>query len=234
VGVRRLTVLPCSESWAEMRMDGDAGARFCDHCEQRVQPIGELDVDGFEALLRGAASTRTCLRVELDGGRPKLATGVAVNVLVMTLASCTQTSAELVTPVDARAPDTFLYLEPLDERASSQVTGFVLDAETREAVAGAVVYLEGESLTEELVAEADELGMYAFVDVPPGNYKVVAFPREGRGMTTTALVLPAHARANVSFAVDTREYFMGMVWEYDPRFGEPGPHLADTSTSKLP
>ena len=240
-GVRRLTILPCPLSWDELE-PADEGGRFCEHCRLRVQSVSQLDEEGFEALMQRASGdssgARVCVSMELDRGRPKLASGVAASVLAVALAACAQAPA--VGPVEPAAvfasgpesvdslPEMTLVLEPLEAGGGSQITGFAIDPDTGDAAADASVVLYGDTLAEPLETTTDALGMYAFVGLPPGVYEVVV--RYGFGSALGRLELAANTRANASFRVQETAMLMGGIWELrDPRFESPGPYLIDES-----
>ena len=222
-GVRRLKILPCSESWSDMRSDGADGARWCERCAARVNAVADLEPAEFEALLEQSGDARVCMRFELERGQPKLATGLA-SVMVVALSACASTpEAETVAPTGSYA--SAVTLEPLVADHDSEIVGFAVDVATGEAIAGAWVMLEGEGLDEPLSTTTDERGMYGFANLPAGTYVV------STGVWTWVeghVELPEHTRARASFAVDSdvSGFLMGgLLYEYDPGFSSPGPYL---------
>jgi hypothetical protein len=222
-GVRRLKILPCSESWSEMRSDGADGARWCARCEARVNPVAELDAEQFEALVEQAAERRVCVRVELDRGRPKLASGRA-SAMVLALSACASTpDAASVAPIGGYVAS--VGLEPLPADRRSEIVGFAVDARTGEAIDGAFVILEGDALTESLWTTTDEHGMYGFANLPAGRYVVSVDDATMRGLVE----LPEHTRARASFGLDVRTTFFhgGLVYGYEDGFTSPGFYLVE-------
>lgn len=48
----------------------------------------KLDDDGLERLADASASERVCVRIELEGGRPRTSLGLAAGLLIVALAGC--------------------------------------------------------------------------------------------------------------------------------------------------
>jgi hypothetical protein len=224
-GVRRLKLLPCSESWSEMRSDGAGGARWCERCEARVNPVAELDEAQFDALVEQAAEGRVCVRLELDHGRPRLASGLA-SVMVMALSACA-TTADAAPVASTGSYVSAIELEPLPGDRGSEIIGFAVESRTGEALEGAYVFLEGDALAEPLQTTTDEHGMYGFANLPAGRYVVWVglWALEGGRVD-----LPAHTRARTSFALDDhgeRIWVGGLIYSRDEGFTSPGPHLVE-------
>jgi hypothetical protein len=187
-GVRRLKVLPCPVPEA---FDTRVGERWCNHCERHVNDSRELEAAEFDALIQRAASSRVCMRLELDGRRPKLRSAVAASVLVVALAGCASgDGAAPLTP-----PGVFMDSEPLAV-GGSQITGFVI-GEDGSALAQAVIMLEGGGLSTPVQATSNDLGMYGFSDVPPGDYTLTVFAEDGT--TDASVSVPQSTRVSVSF-----------------------------------
>ena len=116
---------------------------------------------------------------------------MAANVLVAVLAGCA--SMDAIAP--ALQPRVFMHSEPLASE-SSQITGFVID-EAGQALPGAVVELQGDGLSTPVQAISDELGMYGFSDVPPGDYVMVV--SSGLGIADAVVSVPRSTHVRISF-----------------------------------
>lgn len=95
---------------AELGLEDD-DSRFCERCAMWVTPTAKLEADEFEALIDRAAEGRVCVRLELDHGRPKLASGLA-SALTVALIGCTSTQTPgTESPPSAEAIDGAYTLE---------------------------------------------------------------------------------------------------------------------------
>jgi hypothetical protein len=186
--VRHLKVLPCPVPEA---FDTSVGERWCDHCARHVNDSRELEAAEFDALIRRAASSRVCMRLELDRRRPKLRSAVAANALVVALAGCA--SADVAAPLTP--PQVFVDSEPLTV-GGSQITGFVI-GEDGSALTQAVILLEGGGLSTPVQASSNDLGMYGFSDVPPGDYRLTVL--SGDGSADARVSVAQSMRVSVSF-----------------------------------
>lgn len=90
--------------------------------------------------------------------------------------------------------------EPLPEGATgSQIVGFVADKDSGDAVAGAMVVIQCSCLQGWRETQSNADGVYAFRDLPPGDYTVQAF--HGKGDAIQALTLGAGQRARLRFRI---------------------------------
>lgn len=93
--------------------------------------------------------------------------------------------------------------EPVPEGATgSQIVGLVVDKESGDALEGALVVIQCSCLqgTRETQSTAD--GLYAFRDLPPGDYTVQAY--HGKGDVSQNLTLGEKQRVRLRFRIDRK------------------------------
>ncbi len=212
--MRRLTLLPCPESWERMRPDGDG--RHCERCSLRVTELAALDGAGLDELLAQAEAGRACARVELHAGRPRIATGLAAGVLIAALA--TGCASPPPPPVDAAAFAEFMARELGPDDAGAVISGAVRWPAGQPMV-GAIVVLQSTQLPAQLEAITDERGFYVFKRLPPGNYMIQVLYERANVSRITTLSEGARFRANFALDPDNQpEIMLGML-SLEPTLG---------------
>jgi hypothetical protein len=181
-----------------MRPDG--AGRFCEKCERHVADVASLDPDGLDSLL--ANRGRVCARFELDRGHPRTKLGIAAGVVVMALAGCATPSASEATQ------------EPVVVEAGPVGSGGVISGMVRDPsgapVANAVVILQSTALTHQQERLTNERGIYAFDQLPPGNYTIQVLA--GKANVSKIVNLPDDARFRGNFSVDPdQDMIVGML-----------------------
>jgi hypothetical protein len=241
-GVRQLKILPCPvPEQLDMLGMGDAG-QWCEHCARQVSNASGLEPEQFEELIVRAATSRVCVRLELESRRPKLRSGVAASVLVLALAGCaTATTIEPIEPIwseSARYASAFVDSEPLESIAEdSEITGFII-GEDGEALANATVtlYRDGGELTGSAETTTSELGMYGFVGVAPGDYSIGVITEQGVAGVNVAVPKQTRVRVSVRGPYQPAATLIAGYMEVIERkggFESAGPHLIDDQV-KLP
>ena len=178
------------------------GGRHCERCSCRVNNLGELSEAEVEGLVARAGSERVCLRSELVGGRPRLAAGLAASLMVATLAGCATTLAPV--GVSSEVPWSELGVA----EGEGAISGEVHDPRG-DPVANAVVVLHSEVLPELLEVMTNDRGLYAFPDLPPGDYSVQVLA--GTVNSSKKLSLPEGSRHRANFELDPYEGVMGVL-----------------------
>lgn len=201
--MRRLQILPCPEAWERMQPDGDG--RFCARCQLHVTDTTTLDE---EALASFGTQQRSCGRFELEGGHPRTKLGVAAGVLVVVLAGCATPAS-----VQPTAPD-IAWSELVDEAIEGRgtIAGVVRDA-AGAPVENALVILQSTALTESQERMTSARGVYAFVDLPAGNYTIQVLAGKANVSKITMLPEGARFRANFRVAPDVEIIVGGLVWQ---------------------
>lgn len=174
------------------------GGRWCERCRLRVRDAAGLD-EAELVELSGEAGGRSCLRVELEGARPRLASGLAAGVLVAALAGCASA------PSSEPGPAPVLELES----SPGRITGVVID-QHGQPVADALVIVQGAMPTVERMT--DGRGVYTVDGLSPGSYTVQVLA--GRADVSRVLTLRARAGARVNVQLDpeaSREILVGAV-----------------------
>jgi hypothetical protein len=220
--MRRLTLLPCPESWDRMRPDGDG--RHCEQCSLRVTELARLDGGGVDELLAQAEHGRACARVELEGGRPRTATGLAAGVLIAVLASgcaTTVSSGGVGVDLERQRADEIAYFDsqvsPEDE--GGVIAGFVRYPEGAPQP-NALVVLMSTALDGQQERMTDARGFYAFKNLPPGKYTIQVL--SGSANVSKITTLDENARFRANFAIDPDEnqpeIMLGMI-SLEPTLG---------------
>ena len=109
----------------------------------------------------------------------------------------------------AIAPDvTYLPAEPADPIAAddaadaASISGHVVDQDTREPLANALVVLQSTALQGTRETQTNDKGLYAFRDLPPGTYTIQVLYRQADISKVTTLPTGAKFRANFSLDPD--------------------------------
>lgn len=93
--------------------------------------------------------------------------------------------------------------DPLPEGATgSQIVGFVADKDSGDAVAGAIVVIQCTCLQGQRETQSNADGVYAFRNLPPGDYTVQAL--HGKGDASQTLTLGEGQRARLRFRLNPK------------------------------
>jgi hypothetical protein len=206
---RRLTIVACSESWADMRADDEGRpVRTCARCQLQVTDVAELDAKQLEALVDAASHTRVCVRVERLGARPRLKQGLAAGFVALALAGCASSPASQNSSEHT--------IEPGAAAEGSWVGGLIQDYEGQ-PVHNAVVILESDALSMQLERLTGAGGAFAFSGLPPGGYVIHVIA--GRSSIRKEIQLSVNARVRANFRVNTDDVLLGIL--IDPDAGSP-------------
>lgn len=189
-----------------MQPDGDG--RFCARCQLHVTDTTTLDEEALASIGPG------CGRFELEGGHPRTRLGVAAGVLVVVLAGCATPAS-----VQPTAPDiawSELVDEPIEGRGT--IAGVVRDA-AGAPVEHALVILQSTALAESQERMTSARGVYAFVDLPAGNYTIQVLAGNANISRITMLPEGGRFRANFSVRPDSEgpEVLVGGISWVDDR-----------------
>jgi hypothetical protein len=188
----------------------EGGGRHCERCSCRVNDAGALTSAELDAVLERAEHGRVCLRSELVHGHPRLASGLAAGLLVVALAGC-------ATPDAASRPDPLPFAELLSESAEvgevgeegSAIAGVVQDRDGQ-PLENAIVVLQSTALDGQIERMTNARGIYAFWDLPAGNYTIQVLA--GKANVSKITMLGARQRFRANFRVDPEEdQIIGML-----------------------
>ncbi len=89
------------------------------------------------------------------------------------------------------------------------IQGVVKHAESKEPIAGALVILQCSCLQGTRETQTNKLGIYAFRDLPPGEYTIQVLT--GQADVSKVTTLPRNAKFRANFTVNPRNEFRRMV-----------------------
>jgi len=187
---------PCSENWAEMQ--GNDKVRFCSHCAHTVNNISRLTRKEALLLVRGSEG-RICIRYIPDPStkRPvfaenlysitRRAPGLAAGVMTASIALSTAAYAQEADTsiIDGAAVTTVKSLTPIERKSGRApdetrpgLYGVITDANGA-GIPGHPVVLINENSGEEIKITSNEEGLYEFIGVPKGTYKLLFEDSQG-------------------------------------------------------
>lgn len=174
------------------------GGRRCERCSRQVNDASELSEAELHALIERAETERVCLRSEVVGGRPRLASGVAAGLIAIALSGCALPSAKVEVPRDG-----VIASSPASVTGEGSIIGVVRHERTNEPLADAIVVLQSLELPEQLESMTNAEGLYAFEDLPPGDYTVQVL--SGKANVSKVFELPHGAKYRSNFVLDPDE-----------------------------
>ncbi|KIG14505.1 hypothetical protein DB30_06732 [Enhygromyxa salina] len=116
-------------------------------------------------LLDASETTRTCVRIERDGDRLRLASGLAAGIVALVLAGCATAGAQR----DGSTPNA--QLARLPAGSPGEIQGVIRDT-GGQRIEDAVVILQSVALEGERSLLTGPSGAYRFEQLPPGTYTV--------------------------------------------------------------
>lgn len=175
-----LRVLACPERFEDMA-PSERG-RVCERCSREVVEFAKLDAEQLEAQLRDAPEHGLCGRLTGKGGQLRLATGLAVGIS-FAIAGCVvqpgTRSPEAYPPsiehVEVRESAVHVHESARPQRDGSiTISGHIRDSTTGEPIENAIVVIQSKTLPEQRERMTNARGVFAFTELPPGNYTVQA------------------------------------------------------------
>lgn len=207
----QLQILPCTASFADMEAV-EPGVRHCEQCDKHVHDASALTRDELDELRANAGSEGLCLRTEVVGGHPRLATGLAAGLLALALSGCAS-PATIAARSEAQQAREAKLRAALADAEGGVIAGHVRNLDG-EPLADAIVVLQAVALPSQLEVMTNEDGFYLFSDLPPGNYTVQVLAGMANLSKITQLHEGARFRASFTLDPDTNErVFLGALVE---------------------
>lgn len=194
----QLRILPCTASFADMELV-DPGVRRCEPCDKHVHDASALTRDELDELRASAGSEGLCLRAELVGDRPRLATGLAAGLLVVALSGCAAPSAAIAEPSEAWRAEESALVAGLADAEGGVISGHIRTNEG-EPIADALVVLQSTQLPAQREVMTNASGIYLFAELPAGSYTVQVLA--GQANVSKITQLPENARFRANFTLD--------------------------------
>ena len=204
-----LRVLACSERYEDMA-PSDRG-RMCERCSREVVELARLDAAQLEAQLRDAPEHGLCARLTGKRGQLRLATGLAAGI-TFAVAGCVVQPATPEHPeaqISSHESTAQVRKGRVERRGDGMtVRGHIHDSTTGEPIENAVVVLQSEALPEQQERMTSARGVFAFTELPPGNYTVQALA--GTANVARQLKLE-HNDARVNFELQPNHHCTGIL-----------------------